>query len=213
MGSTFYSVDIVNVRINLLAVTRIVLQCDVDGDDLVRIHAHGFRNEFLGTCIKIVDELAESLFGIEEGRAVNLLAGGFAFAGLVGNEFVHQGALVGEADLDSLVQESELAETCRQGIIFINDGLGENGSIRMEGDYGSVIRFRALPYDFHLGDGLAFGILLLENLALAVNLRYEQVGQCVDAGHAHAVKTSGNLVAVLAEFTSGMENGKNDFKG
>ena len=47
---------------------------------------------------------------------------------------------------------------------------------------------------------------------LEVIFRYKAVGQCVDAGYTDAVETSGDLVAVLAEFTAGMEHGKYDFK-
>ena len=60
---------------------------------------------------------------------------------------------------------------------------------------------------------LALGILLTENLALPVNLGHEFVGQCIHAGYPDSVETSGNLVAVLVELTSGVKHRENDLKG
>ena len=81
----------------------------------------------------------------------------------------------------------------------------------MEADYGSGI----LAGTGHLdrSDRLALRILLDVYLALSVHLCDQQVGKGVHAGHTHTVETSGNLVAVLVELTSGVKHRENDLKG
>ena len=75
MGTALYSIDIVDVRINLLAITRVVLESDVNRDDLVGRYAYRIRNECLGSGIEVIYKLAEAFFGIETVGTVNLPAG------------------------------------------------------------------------------------------------------------------------------------------
>ena len=80
----------------------------------------------------------------------------------------------------------------------------------MEGDDGTGVT--ALPDHLDWPERLALGVVLPENLALAVNFRDKAVRQGVDAGHAHAVQTAGHLIAGLVELAAGVEDGQYDFK-
>ena len=45
------------------------------------------------------------------------------------------------------------------------------------------------------------------HLAIAPNLQLEPFGQRIDDGHADAVQTAGDLVAVLVELSAGVQHG------
>ena len=112
--------------------------------------------------------------------------------------------------MDALVQECQFTHPVSQGIIVIDSGSREDFRIRVESHYSTGIV--ALAHYIDRSERLSLGILLAENLALSVNLGHEFVGQCIDAGYADSVKTSGNLVAVLVELTSGMKHRENDLE-
>ena len=81
----------------------------------------------------------------------------------------------------------------------------------MEGDDGS--RIRAFAHDLDRTQGLAFGIFLQMDLAFPVDLGDKAVREGVHAGHTDSVETTGDLVAVLVELTSGMKDGHDHLKG
>ncbi len=90
MGSAFYRVDVVYVRVDLLAESVIVLEGDVNRDDLVGSHAHGLRNELVCTGVEVLDELAQTGLRIEDVAAVHLFSGRLLFAVLVLHEFIDE---------------------------------------------------------------------------------------------------------------------------
>ena len=53
-------------------------------------------------------------------------------------------------------------------------------------------------------DRLTAPVLLLVNLAVAMNGEYQVLGQCVDHGHANTVQAAGNLVGVVVKLTAGV---------
>ena len=58
-----------------------------------------------------------------------------------------------------------------------------------------------------------FALLKLNTIALAAaaNLNLHMLTQSVNAGYAHAVQATGNLIATVAEFTTGMQHSHNYF--
>ena len=211
MGSAFYRMDIVDIGKNGLLVAGIVLKGNVNGNNLVRSHADRLRNEFLGIGVKVLYELLETGLGIELSRLVDFVAGRDIVVVGVRHELVHQSPHVGESDVDTLVQECKLAHPAGESVVVIYGGGSENLRIRMESDRSS--RVMTLAHYLDRAERLALGILLTENLALPVNLGHEFVGQCIHAGYSDSVETSGNLVAVLVELTSGVKHRENDLKG
>ena len=205
-------VDVVDVGVDPLAEALVVLEGDVDGDHLVGIHGDGIGDELGLACVQVVDELAEAVLAVEHVAAVHLVAGSLALAVLGGLELVHLVAQVRQRDADALVQVGQLAEPVRQGVVLIDDGLGEDGGVRMEGDRGASVGLGRGTDDLDGGDGLSLRILLDEDLPLAVDFRDEQVGQRVHAGDAHAVQAAGDLVAVLVELAARVEDRQDDLE-
>ena len=173
MRTALDGVDVVHVRVDSLTETGIVLEGDVNGNHLVRIHADGLRDELFLPGVQVVDEFTQTLLAVEDIRAVHLLAGGMTLPVGRGLELVHQGTEVRKGDADALVEVCQFAEAVGQGFVLVDDGLGEDGGVRMEGDGGAGVI--GLPYNFHLGDGLALGVLLLEHLSLAVDFCHQEV--------------------------------------
>ena len=123
-------------------------------------------------------------------------------------------ALVGEHDLETLVQERHGLQALEHGAGDELDALGgEDRRIGPERD--GRARLAAAPRrvadDEHLALGdAALGVLLAVALAVAVDLDDEALGQRVDDGHADAVETAGDLVAVAAELAAGVQHGEHD---
>ena len=81
----------------------------------------------------------------------------------------------------------------------------------MEGDDGTVI-LRFSRY-LHRRNGLALGVLLHPDFALAVDFGHQKVAEGIHAGNTHTVQTAGNLIAVLVELTAGVQHRKHHFQG
>ncbi len=58
----------------------------------------------------------------------------------------------------------------------------------------------------------AAGEPLAVKLAVAGNLDFEQIGECVDDGHADAVQAAGSFVGLAVELAAGMKLGHDDFE-
>ena len=204
MGTALYGVDVVYVGIDLLGIAGVVLEGYLDRDGLVGLEVDRLADKALGPGVQVLHELAKAVLRIEDLAAVVVM---------LHSRLVYAGHLlpeVGEADLDALVQIGKLAQTSCKYAVLVNRML-EDACIRMEGNGGAGVR--SLAYDLHLGSWMTLGEGLDEDLALAVHLRLEEIGQGVHARHAHAVETSGNLVGILAELAAGVKHGEHDLKG
>ena len=120
------------------------------------------------------------------------------------------GALVGEGDDQSLVEEGELAQTVGQGVVVVL-GDGEDGPVRNEVDLGAAPLGGAGFGE--LGGGNAFGILLLPDGAVAADLELEELGEGVDAADTDAMQAAGNLVGRAVELAAGVQHGHDDLRG
>ncbi len=114
------------------------------------------------------------------------------------------GALIGEGDDEAFVEEGEFAQTIGKGVVVVL-GDGEDGAVRDEVNLGAAALGGA-GFD-QLRSGNALGIFLLPDGAIAADLEIELLGERVDAAHADAVKTAGNLVGRAVELSSGMQYG------
>ena len=211
MGTALYGVDVVHIGIDALAEARIVLEGNIDWNDLVRGHRNGVRDELGSAGVQVVNKFLEAFFRVESVCAEGHDAGGFAFAVLTGNELLHFLTLVRKGDADAFVQVCQFTQAIGQGLVLVNNGLLENGGIRMEGDGGTGIL--GLPYHLNRRNGLALGVLLHKYFPFTVDFRNEEVAQGVYAGNTHAVQTAGNLIAVFVELTAGVQHGEHHFQG
>ena len=211
MGSAFYGVDVVDVRIDLLREAVVVGKRDVDRNHLVVLHADCLRNQLCGTGIKIIDEFLETLAGVEYILAELLLPGGLGIPVLIHLEDIHEFPFICQDNLYALVQIGEFPHPVCQGVILVDNRLGEYLGIRVEGDDGSGVI--AVTCNLDRSKRLAFRIFLHEDVALAMDLGDERVRKGIDAGDTDSMQTSGNFVGVLVELSSRMKHGHDDFQG
>ena len=118
------------------------------------------------------------------------------------------GALVGETDLETLVEEGHLAQPLEDRL-GAELGLLEDGRVGPEGD-GRAGLLRRLD-----ASELALGLAALRELlhpapAVAVDLHHQAAGQRVDDRDADAVQSAGDLVTIAAELRTRVQRGHDD---
>src|ERR1700730_11453836 len=87
------------------------------------------------------------------------------------------GALIGEGNFQTLVEEGEFAKALGQSVEAV-DGLVEDRGIGVERNFSAG--FAGLAGLFELGGGLAFFIGLLPHRAVAGNFELKPIGEGVD---------------------------------
>ena len=102
------------------------------------------------------------------------------------------GALVGERDQQSLVQEREFAQALGQRVEVIFD-VGEDARGREQSEPWFRASLGRTGF-LHLAGGLALGVGLLPGCAVAPDFQFEFLAQRVYAGDADTVQSAGNFV-------------------
>ena len=192
MRAAVDGVDVVGEAEHRLGIGVVVLQSDLHVHAVaVVFHVDGLVVQHLLAAIEMLDELGDA--------AVVLELGVLGLAGLrIG------GALIGQRDQQSLVEECEFAQALRQRVVVIF-GRGEDGTVGQEVNLGSALLGRAGL--LQLAGGLALGIVLLPGGAVAPDFQLQVFAQRVDAGDAHAVQSAGNLVGGRIKFSAGVQRG------
>ncbi len=144
--------------------------------------------------IQVLDELGDAAVVLE----LRLL--GLARLGI-------GGALVGQRDQQSLVQESELAQALRQGVVVVL-GSGEDLFVRNKADFGAAL-LRGSGF-LQLGSRLTLRIGLLPHRTVAPDFQLQQMTQRVDAGDADAMESARNFVGRAVEFSARVQHGHHD---
>ena len=194
-------VDVVGKRHDVLAIAAIPLQGHLDlahlGHGRVRIrlalNVDGLLKG-LGDILALVEELDE----VDDAAFVA--------------ELLHVGsrlALVGQHDLEVLIEERRLLQTVVQRIEIVDAGL-EDLVVGPEGD-GGARRLRC-AHDLHLLDGLAAREFHLVDAAVAADLYDHALGQGVDDGDAHAVQAARDLVGRVIELTASVQDRHDDLE-
>ena len=181
--------DVVRERVDPLVVPGVPLHRDVDVVVLAGVlERHDPLEQRLLRGVEVPDEVGDAP------RELEVLG--------------HHGgdALVAEADLETLVEERHLAQALDQGL-GPELGLLEDGGVGPEGDDGPG------PSDGALLLELALNLAAVREVeevlrAVAMDLEVEPGRQRVDHGHAHAVESAGDLVALPAELAAGVEDGQ-----
>jgi len=83
--------------------------------------------------------------------------------------------------------------------------------VGLEGDARAAARGLLAFFDVH--DGQAALVALAPDIAVAMNLELEPLGEEVHDGDADAVQTAGNFVRVVVEFSAGVQLGHDHFGG
>ena len=131
-------------------------------------------------------------------------------AGLRFASFRVSGALVGERNQQTFIQERQFAQALRQRVIAVF-GCGKNGPIGQEVDFGS--KLLAGAGFLQLAGGIAFGVSLLPGKSIAPDFQIEFFTQRIDAGNADAVQPAGNFVRRRIKFSASVQFGQHDLRG
>src|SRR5713226_9365691 len=176
---------------NVFAVGVVVLQRDFDFDcAALAFDVDGRIVERGLAAVEMLDELGDAAGEAEFGAFFS--------------------ALVGQRDLQALVQEGEFAKALRQRV-EAEGCLIEDGGIRVKRDFRSG--FAGLSGLLQFGGGLALFVGLLPDSSIARNFELEPVGERVDHGDADAVQTAGDFVGFAVEFSTGVQDGEDNFCG
>ena len=138
-----------------------------------------------------------------------------------GEDFFLARALVGQFDLDAIVQEGQFADALGQDFVvefhvrenlFVSpemhvgaalvrfaDDLDRGGGDVADHDDLAVLRHAA--HEFHV-----------MHFAIAADGQFQQFRQAIHAGHAHAVQTARDFIRVLVELAARVQLGHDDFR-
>ena len=119
-------------------------------------------------------------------------------------------AAVRERDLQTLREEGHFPKTLLQGVVIKHD-LIEDRCVREKCDSraGAV----GIADARQLRNSLAALVALTVLVPVALHDDFKPVGESVDDGSAHAMKTAGDLVSSTAEFAARVKDRENDFHG
>ena len=190
--------DVVDEGVDVFGIRVVVLHGDFHEDAV--LHALGinrFREQNFLVVIQILDELAQPAF-VEE----ILRHGRFA-------------ALIGEGDVDALVQERHFAQALLQHVKIKRDAALEDAvGVVVADDVGQEADRRAgavgFADDAQVVEVLAARVLLLINFPILINRHGQRLRQRIDHRRAHAVQAAGHLVAAAAELAARVQHRQAD---
>ena len=189
VGAAFVGVDVVGVRIDLLAVTVVVLHRDLDlivVRDGVNVQ-RGVGDAALG--VDALDELDDAALIVER------LA------------IFFERTAVFEDDLQPLVEVGELLQSVAERRIIEVERL-EDLAVGIEHDLCAASLGVAYARERSLSDAAVEAHLV--QLAVLCDLDVQPLGQRVDARHADAVQTARKLISAAAELAARMQLGQHD---
>ena len=190
MRAAVHGVDVVREAEDVLAVSVVVLECDVHRECAA---ARKVPRPFEVDRLLVQDVLALVEVPDELGDPP-------AVQELVRLGRIHP--LVGERDLQSLVQERQLAQTLRERVETELRG-HHDGGIRLKGDLRSSLA-AALAFALERSLRNSALVFLQPGVAIAPDLEIQSFRQCIHATYAHAMQAAGHLVTLGVEFTARM---------
>ncbi len=179
VSTALYCVDIVHVRVYVLVEVGVVNHRHLHGRAvLLGAEVNHLRDKRRAGAVDIAHKLAQALLRIEHLALVTFAVSGY-HACLVSRHFALRQrlglcsdgvTLVRQGYLHACVQVCQLAHTVGENIILVN-GLGEDTAVGPELHEGTRATFAAVSaYLMHGTGGLALGVLLHINLAVAIDL-------------------------------------------
>ncbi len=191
---TFGGGDVVRERVQALVEPGVPLQGDLDLATVVGVaDVDDGREQRLLGCVQVRDEVDDPA--------------------VVPEHLLHRfrGAFVAEDDLEALVEERHLPQPLDQGLRAELDLLHDR-RVRPERDRRA--RPGGITDALQRSDGFAaVDEGDLELAAVALDLELEPTRKRVHDRHAHAVQTTGDLVALAAELSARVQHREDDLRG
>ena len=173
------------------------------------IHDGHLDGRALLLCIEI-DDVVEEVRTTAVDVAHEVLQAAFAVEHFLPCVALFVRTHVGQRNGDAGVQISQLTHTVGQNVIFICSG-------REDSLVGPELLTCAAQFgctdDFNTRHGFADAVLLLIDLAVAIDLADHLGRKSIHTAHADAVQTTRDLVRALVELTTGMQYCHHDFEG
>ena len=172
MRSAIHRVDVVGEGEDGLGVSVVVLQRNLHGYAItLGLHVDRLLVQNLLASVDVLDELGDTA-GVLELLVLALTGLGIG------------GALVGQVNLQALVQERELAQPLRQGVV-VEFGYGKDRLVGEKVDLGAfALAWAHLP---QLAGRRAFAIVLFPGKLVAPDLDIELFAQRVHAAYTDAM--------------------------
>ena len=117
-------------------------------------------------------------------------------------------ALVAEGDVDPAVEECLLAQTLEQHVIVVPGGFGKNLGVGFESHLRTC--FGGWLNLLQVADRLAILKALVVTVVSITDFDLQPLGQGIDYRCTNPVQTAGNLVSAAAEFSSCVQDGKDN---
>ena len=154
MGTTLDSVDIVDVRVDVLAIVAVVEQCYLNGYTvLFRLQTDGVTDDRGAVTVHVTHKFLQTFLGVEHLRL-------FQIAFFVRTQ-------VGERDGDAGVQVGQFAHTAGNDVVLVLCG-SEDASVRPELLTGTCLV--GIAYYLHVIEGLALLVFLLVDMTITEHL-------------------------------------------
>jgi hypothetical protein len=195
VNAAIHRVDVVGKGKDRLGVGVVVLQRNLHGHVVtLGLHVDRLFVQDLLALVQVLDELGDASDILE------LLV--LALTGLrIGR------ALVGQVNLQALVQEGQLTQPLGQGVVVVLRDR-EDRLVRKEVDLRSQALRRS--HLTQLADRVTLRVVLRPGKAVAPYLDVELLAQRVDAAHADAMQTARHLVVRGIELAARMQHRQHD---
>ena len=195
VGTAFNGVDVVHIRVYVLAVIGVIHHSHLDGDVLfLRFKVDNVVEEVCAVAVDVTHELFQTIFGME--RLRTCLA-------------VFIGAKVGQGYLNAGIEVRQFAHARCNDVPTVHR-CGENAGVGPELlARSALIR---LADNLYRIKRLTRFVLLLVNFTVAEHLREHSRRQCVYAANAHAMQSAAHLIRAFVELTAGVQHGHHHFQ-
>ena len=204
VGTTLNGIDVIDVGVYVLVEVGVVDHSYLNRRTVfLGIQMNHLADERRTGTVDITNELTQTLLRVE------LLF--LAVTLCVFHAFVLQ------HDLDTGIQERQLTHTVREDIPVIN-GLGEDRIIRPELHERTGLTLLPVTCSLRLCDRMhrsqrfSLLVILAVDSTLTVHLHVHLLRERIHTTHTYTVETTGYLVTILVELTTGVEHGHNNFQ-
>lgn len=205
-------VDDVGEGVHALRVAAVPLHRDLEGQALVLVLGlevdHGGVHQLSLAGVEVRHEVDDAALVVVR-DALDLVLLVLARLVRAGGR-LRRLALVGEVDLQALVEEGHLLEAPGERLEGVVGGL-EDVAVGPEGDRRAGLLGGLVPGERRRGDAQL--VLLRPAVAVGLDLHGHPRGEGVDDRDAHAVQTTGDRVTAAAELAARVQHGQHDLDG